>query len=601
MNAKRKLGIWLLATPFALTVLLFVLILTRLEIAILAIPLMAIGFFIWGIVYAIKRHVKIALIPLLLLVFIFLPMGGAILIPQFSAYRMKSMESSRIGLSTGGAKDISNFRKNIENNYLPLPTDITYEGLFFEYFFHTGETTVCEKLFCPSYSYAISKDPFSQEEEYYLQVGLNSGMKESDFSRKKLNLVIVLDVSGSMGSPFNRYYYDQFGRRQFSEEEPDNDAGKSKMEIASIAVLGLLDHLFDGDRLGMVLFDHRAYLAKPLNDVGDTDMNAIKGHIMELAPRGGTRMSAGMKEGTELFDEFLDANQDEYENRIIFLTDAMPNLGDTSEEGLFGITESNSENKIYTTFIGIGVDFNTELVDAITKIRGANYYSVHSAKEFKTRMDDEFEYLVTPLVFNLLLQLDAEGFEIEKVYGSPEANEATGEIMKVNTLFPSKKEGDKIKGGIVILKLKKISEDAHLRLKTSYEDRGGQMDGNDVAVTLPQLKSDHYDNSGIRKGVLLSRYVNVMRNWIDDERKSHQESKPIKPSITFEKGIFIPPDVKIPQLGRWERQSIPLRVSKEYKGLLMEFKRYFDSEKEQLQDETLAKESEILEKLIIYK
>jgi len=32
-----------------------------------------------------------------------------------------------IGFSTGGAKDVGNFRENIKQGYLPLPTDLTYE------------------------------------------------------------------------------------------------------------------------------------------------------------------------------------------------------------------------------------------------------------------------------------------------------------------------------------------------------------------------------------------------------------------------------------------------------------------------------------------
>lgn len=121
-----------------------------------------------------------------------------------------------------------------------------------------------------------------------------------------------------------------------------------------------------------------------------------------------------MNLGTSLFDEFVDVDSNEYENRIIFLTDAMPNRGNTSQQGLFGMISDNSKNKIYTTFIGIGVDLNTELVDEITKVRGANYYSIHSASEFKNRMVDEFKFMVTPLVFNLLLSLDGDGYKIKK-------------------------------------------------------------------------------------------------------------------------------------------------------------------------------------------
>ena len=75
---------------------------------------------------------------------------------------------------------------------------MTYEGLFYDYYFDPGVIQECQKLFCPAYSYAVSRDPFSGEPQYYLSVGLNSGVK--DFQRKKLNLVVVLDYSGSMGS-----------------------------------------------------------------------------------------------------------------------------------------------------------------------------------------------------------------------------------------------------------------------------------------------------------------------------------------------------------------------------------------------------------------
>jgi hypothetical protein len=76
-----------------------------------------------------------------------------------------------LGLAVGGAQDINNFRKNIENNYLPLYTDITYEGLFYDYYFDTGNKQDCNKLFCPSYSYAVSKVP----------------------SQKKMNTIFQLD------------------------------------------------------------------------------------------------------------------------------------------------------------------------------------------------------------------------------------------------------------------------------------------------------------------------------------------------------------------------------------------------------------------------
>ncbi len=502
-----------------------------------------------------------------------------------------------VGFSTGGAKDINNFRENIKQNYLPLPTDITYEGLFYDYYFDTGQAKECNKLFCPSYSYAISRDPFSKEPQYYLSVGLNSGI--TDFKRKKLNLVVVLDYSGSMGSSFDNYYYDRFGNQvNLSDNE---NSGKTKMEIADKAVVSLLDHLNADDRFGMVIFSDDAFVEDPLTSVGDKNLGMLKDQILNIREDGSTNMEAGMRRANKLIARYLDADPSEYENRIIFLTDAMPNIGETGEDDLSQILEENAAHRIYTTFIGIGVDFNTELVDQITKIHGANYYSVHSAKEFKQRMDDEFDYMVTPLVFDLRLNLDAPGYSIEKVYGSPEADEATGELMKVNTLFPSKTEEGAVKGGIVLVKLKKLSQESNLsrdsstKLKVSYTDRNGVQDSDEAVVNLQGKEPDYYQNSGIRKAIILSRYADLLKDWTLDERKALEKGESVVPVVTIENGIVVPVI-----LGEWERQSLPLQVSEPYRELFFVFSSYFGDEKAAIGDDTLQQEQDILDKLKTY-
>ena len=231
-----------------------------------------------------------------------------------------------------------------------------------------------------------------------------------------------------------------------------------------------MDHLDSDDNLGIVFFNNTAHLVKSLESVNGTDMDRLKANIMDIHAVGGTNMHAGMLMGTSLFGNTTDG----YENRIIYLTDAMPNIGETSHGGLAHMASENAKNGIHTTFIGVGVDFNTELVEHITKIQGANYYSVHSASEFHTRMVDEFELMVTPLVFDLELALEADGYNIDTVYGSPEADQSTGEIMKVSTLFPSRVEDGQTRGGIILLKLERVSDDALLILRVhlakSFDD-----------------------------------------------------------------------------------------------------------------------------------
>ena len=342
----------------------------------------------------------------------------------------------------------------------------------------------------------------------------------------------------------------------------------------------------------MVIFSDEAFLLDPLTDMADKNPDRLKSSILSLRETYGTNMEAGMEAGTDQFERLLPQGGSDYENRIIFLTDAMPNLGETGDLPLYRMLEGNAERGIYTTFIGIGVDFNSELVEGITKIRGANYYSVHSAQEFRQRMDDEFDFMVTPLVFDLRLNLDAPGYEIEKVYGSPEADLATGDLMRVNTLFPSQAEEGAVRGGAILVKLAKLSDQGKIRLSASYEDRDGKSDSDEAEVILEEHDSDFYQNNGVRKAVLLSRYADLLKNWMIDERTAEEKGKMIVPSVTLSSGIAIPVE-----LGEWERQSLPLTVSGPYPELFGRFLDYFHSEAQAIGDETLGQEEAILRKL----
>jgi Ca-activated chloride channel homolog len=479
-----------------------------------------------------------------------------------------------IGLAAGGAKDANNFRTNVAKDYLPLTTDITYEGVFYDYYFDTGATSACQALFCPSYVPMLSTDPLSSAQEPFLSVGLNSGIKESDFARKKLNLVVVLDVSGSMSSPFDSYYYDQYGNQVQNTE----DAGKTKISIATESIVAMLGHLQAGDRLGVVLFTTDAYQAKPLRLVEETDMDAIAQHILALQALDSTNLEAGYKLGADMLAKLGQVDPQVYENRIILLTDAMPNTGDTSATSLASMVGSSADARIFTTFVGIGVDFNSSLIELLTKTRGANYYSVHGSQEFKLRLDEEFDFMVTPLVFGLRLALQSDGFAMKDVYGSPEANQATGQLIFVNTLFPSKAEDGQTKGGIILALLDHTGASNQVKLSATYEDRTGVAGGNEVSFAFsPTL--DQAPNSGVRKAVLLARYVRLIKAWITAERQSAAAQAGSAYDST------------------WERTSLPLTVSAAYKAQFQTFSAYFKSEMAAIGDDTLSQEVTVLDKL----
>jgi Ca-activated chloride channel family protein len=514
-----------------------------------------------------------------------------------------SLSSMNVGFSTGGAKDINNFRENIKNGYFPISTDITYNGLFYDYYFDTGKKTESEHLFSPSYSCALSKDPISYRNEYYLTVGLNSNIKESDFQRKKLNLVVVLDVSGSMNIMFSSYYYDRFSNDNKKDTMKSDDDKKTKMEIANESINILIDQLKADDRFGLVLFEFKAKVAKQVELISEMDINSTKKYISEIKAGGGTNIEAGYTMATKLFEKYQNSNKSEYENRIILITDAMPNTGMISDEGLLSYIKNNADKGIFTTFIGVGVDFNTELIEGISDAKGANYYSVHNSKEFKERMGEQFEYMVTPLVFDLNLNLKSDDYNIKMVYGSDSSNGNKGNLMKINTLFPSKSsEKGEVKGGIVLVKLSKKTEkrNGKIKLEVTYKDRNGKNYKNTQTINFDENKTEEfYDNSGIRKAIVLTRYVNLLKNWILYER-SGKNTFIIGPKKGIVDIIYTENEITN-ILGIHERMSVELKISEEYKELLRSMKEYIQKENKEIMDNDLNKEIELLDELINYK
>lgn len=521
---------------------------------------------------------------------------------SFAAYDsvsegLSAPSSSTLGFSTGGAKDINNFRENIKEGYFPLVSDITYEGVYYDYYFDTGkDLRESDEMFYSTATTAVSKDPISEKNEYYVSVGLNSNIKQEDFSRKKLNIVVVLDISGSMSAGIDNYYYD-------FDEKSDS---KTKMKLAEEAVNILIDQLQDEDSFGMVLFDDSAYLAKPLNKVSEVNMSAIKDHILEVKAMGGTNFEAGYKEAQEVFEKYGTVDTNEYENRIIVITDAMPNMGSTNKSELQKLVEKSAKDKIYTTFIGVGLDFNTEVIKTITNVRGANYYSVSSEEEFKTRMGEQFEYMVTPLIFDLNLNLESDSFKIEKIYGTDDIDsENSNEILHINTLFPSASNSSgEVKGGVILLKLNKIKDgENEFDLKVTYETREGKKE-EDISKVRFEQTDEYYNNNGIRKAIVLARYVNLIKDWTTCER-----DKDDRFFITPEIGIIDWYDTNVKDEEHYddyyygyysenERVLVNLTVSDEYKEIFKKFKEYMKEQIDILEDESMKEELYVLDKII---
>lgn len=482
-----------------------------------------------------------------------------------------------MGLATGGAKDATNFRENIEKGYTPQPGAFSTEGLFYDYYFETGgRQAETDALFAPRYAAGVSEHPLSGDTQHVLSVGLDSTLSPEDFERPRLDLVAVLDVSGSMDSPFDEYYYDEHGRRRESETTSER-----KIDAATGALCALTQQLNDDDRLGVVLYNNRAHVAKALRDVGSTDMHAIRQHIRAVSAGGGTNMEDGFEAAWDMLQDA--PAEPETERRVVFMTDMMPNMGGTGTSQLRQLFDNAATDGIHTTFLGIGLDENADLADAVSDVRGANHYFVHSVQEFEQRLGEEFAYMVSPLVYDLQLELDAEGCDISAVHGAP-GNEATNQLIHVTTLFPSAKADGETRGGIVLVELNVTDEDRAVDLVASWTERDGCSHSERVAVELPR-DSPSFDHSGVRKATALARYASVLEQWAENVHARAGQGTGVDD--------WVDPQTPAEQ----ERESVPLIVPEADARQFRTLRAYLVAEAEAVGDDSLHQEVRLLETL----
>ncbi|EFC43324.1 predicted protein [Naegleria gruberi] len=409
---------------------------------------------------------------------------------------------------------------------------------------------VSDQLLESAYSVAIDHDPITLEKQIHLALGLHS-CKDGKNERKDLNLVIVLDISGSMSSSMS------------------GKGSESKMKVANKVICEIIDNLKDFERLGIVLFDDKAETFLPLTIVQDLEKKSLKERVMKITEKGSTNFEAGMKRGIDLFST-MDSSDLSNSNRIIYLTDACPNVGGTDSLDVLTKDANSGPYGILSTFIGIGLDFNSEIVEELTKVRGCNYFSVKSSEEFKKILNEDFNYIVTPICYNVKLTLESKDYEIEKCFGTNMAEQATGEIMKLDSCSAGQLDERGVKGGIVLLRLKQKSqpiEDSIIKLTLSYENEEGKKFRQEKQVTIKtDLDGNLYETNGIRKAVALVRYVEIVKDYLDKKGNQHSKSN----------------------------------TSPEWNSKFLQLSEIFTNEMNEIGDELMKQELEVINKLIYY-
>lgn len=159
---------------------------------------------------------------------------------------------------------------------------------FYAHYFNTGDREAEAEVTC-RYTLAHTRDPLTQQEDHWLAVNYNSvydglGMKTNTHGRPSnrptLNLVVALDISGSMGETFQ-------------SDKETGDSAQKKLQVAKDCLLALLAQLHDDDAFGLVLFNSRATVLQPLTKWSQLNKAELEAAILKLRPSGGTELTEG--------------------------------------------------------------------------------------------------------------------------------------------------------------------------------------------------------------------------------------------------------------------------------------------------------------------
>lgn len=324
-----------------------------------------------------------------------------------------------LGATPGGAQDIGYLRTVIEEGYVPLPFHLAVEGLFSEHDLPIGDDTPCQQLLCVRT--ALGRAPVfgSGEMNFFLQLGFSSGLDPASFQRAPLNLVVVLDKSGSM-----------------SDGAGDET---SKMGAVKSALTGMVDRLTPNDRLAIVVFESEYQVL--LDSTPVDDPLHVKSLIATIEAGGGTNIEAGLRRGFEIAAE--NSRPGERMDRVMLLTDALPNVGRTGEGEFLELVRQYAEQDIGLTTFGVGFNFGQELILELSRIRGGNYFFLEDNARIEEVFGQDFDYLVTPLAYDLHLELvPGSGYQTSEVYGIHSWQPGDDLVeLDVATLFLSRNRG----------------------------------------------------------------------------------------------------------------------------------------------------------------
>ncbi len=288
----------------------------------------------------------------------------------------------------GGAQDIGQFRGYLDRGAIPTPSSLDANGFFAEHYIEPAKPT-CGNVICATAETASQPDWFNEGRHSIVRVALSTVVDPTVYKRKPLNMVLVVDRSGSM-------------------------AADSRMEKVKSGIRLLISKLQPLDRISLVSFDDSARV--DVTFVDSEDRQRLIAAVDRLQPGGSTNIYDGLALG---FAQFGNGSFNERQNRVLLLSDGQATAGNTSTPAIIALAESKVSTGIGLSTVGVGNDFDATLMRGLAERGAGTMYFAENAAAVNEIFTQELDYFIEPLALDVKLAVTANpNFELGEALGA---------------------------------------------------------------------------------------------------------------------------------------------------------------------------------------
>jgi Ca-activated chloride channel family protein len=332
----------------------------------------------------------------------------------------------------GGAQDIGHFRSVAQDEGMPRPESLTLEGLLGEHDLDLKSSALCRQLFCLAAEAMPAALPTRPDDRYFVGLGFTSNTDAATWKRDPLNLVAVVDKSGSMDGP--------------------------PLELVRQSLRQVVRQMGPGDQISIILYGDTAAVYLPPTPIATARDKALRA-IDAIRSAGSTDMESGLKVGYET--AFAAQPAFRGNTRLMLFTDEQPNVGRTDAASFIGMAEAASRRGTGLTTIGVGVQYDGALGAKVSSARGGNLFFLAKPEDVKSVFESQLDTMVSELAHDVRIAMTPRaGYRISGVFGVPDALMTEGKdgtvVVTVPTAFLSKN------GGGIFLSLGKASDRQNL-------------------------------------------------------------------------------------------------------------------------------------------